>query len=524
MLRITGFRAELDDNDEQILEKVKKLLQTDDITEIKIIRRAVDARRSGDVHYVLSIDVRAGNEAAILKKEIRGVSRAEENIYKFPDYPPLERRPLVVGSGPAGLFCALFLARGGHRPIMIERGADVDTRTAAVEKFWQGGELNPRTNVQFGEGGAGTFSDGKLTTGIKDKRINEVLREFVRYGAQEDILVNSKPHIGTDRLRGIVKNIRTDIIKLGGEVQFNTKLCDIEVDSGQVAGAVLETEYGIKRLAVRDIILAIGHSARDTVEMLSNRGVSMLRKPFSVGVRIEHSQEFISRAMYGGSAGKLPPADYKLAVHLPNGRSLYTFCMCPGGYVVAAASEQGGIVTNGMSYSARSGKNANSALLVGVYPEDFGGKDRLAGISFQREIERKAFRLTGDWRAPAQTVGDFLEGKKSVGFGKVHPTYKPGVVPESLDNVLPDFVCDALRSGILMMDKRIHGFAAKDAVMTAPETRSSSPVRFVRDENMQLSVRGLYSAGEGGGHAGGITSSAVDGIKAAEAVVQAIRY
>lgn len=519
MLRITDFYAGLDYDDAEILKRLKKILNTE-VKSFRVVRRAVDARRIKDVHYSLTIEAKVENEQKVLQKNLRGVTIANSASYSFFGGTKLKKSPIVVGSGPAGLFCALFLARDGQKPIVLERGADVDTRTAAVENYWSGGRLDETTNVQFGEGGAGTFSDGKLTTGIKDIRIRAVLEEFVRFGAPGDILINAKPHIGTDILRNVVKNIRNEIIGLGGEVRFNTRLCDIRTENGKVVGAVVEKGKVKSEIEAEKIVLAIGHSARDTVEMLLSRGVLMRQKPFSVGVRVEHSQQMISNVLYGESAKKLPPADYKMAVHLPSGRSLYTFCMCPGGYVVAAASEKGMICTNGMSYSDRGGKNANSALLVGVYPSDFDSDDPLAGIEFQREIERRAYAATNGVGAPAQMVGDFIQKQPSVGFGAVEPTYRPKAIPTELDGILPDFVCDTLREGIVLMDRKIRGFASSDAVMTAPETRSSSPVQFIRDENMQLSVKGLYSAGEGGGHAGGITSSAVEGIKAAEAVVQ----
>ena len=516
MIRIINLRAELSDSEGQIRARLEKKLGAR-VNRIKTVRRAVDARRKNDVHYVLTVDAEVSGEERILKKNITGVSAVNDAEYIFPAAKPLAERPVVVGTGPAGLFCALYLSRAGLAPIVIERGADADARAAAVEKFWSGGELDERTNVQFGEGGAGTFSDGKLNTGTRDVRIKAVLEEFVRFGAPEDILVNAKPHIGTDILRSVVKNMRNEIISNGGEVRFLTRLVDIEVSEGHITAAVTEDDTGRSRIKTDNIVLAIGHSARDTLEMLAERGIKMERKPFSVGARIEHRQEFISRAMYGSAADKLPPADYKLAVHLPDGRSLYTFCMCPGGYVVAAASEKGGLVTNGMSYSDRDGENANSAVLVGIAPSDFEGDDPLAGVRFQREIEQRAFRLCGG-KAPAQTVGSFLGRCAENKPCDVLPTYRPGVEFTEIDKVLPDFVCKAMREGLLEMDKRIHGFAADDAVLTVPETRSSSPVTLVRDGNMQLSVQGLYCAGEGGGHAGGITSSAVDGIKAAEAV------
>ncbi len=518
MLRVINFRAELDDDIQKIEKRLEKQLGTK-VKSVKIIKRAIDARRKSDVHYVLSVDVDAENESMILKKGLSNVSIAKNEAYTFPDCTVRGKRPLIVGTGPAGLFCALYLARAGFCPIVIERGADVDTRTKTVETYWSGGALDERTNVQFGEGGAGTFSDGKLNTGTKDIRIRAVLEEFVRFGAKEDILIDNKPHIGTDLLRNIVKNIRLEIIRLGGEVRFLTTLCDIKTENGKILGAIVESETDRYEIETDRIVLAIGHSARDTFEMLKKNGIKMEQKPFSIGARIEHSQEFISASMYGEAAKKLPPADYKLAVHLGNGRSLYTFCMCPGGYVVASASEKDTIVTNGMSYSDRLGKNANSAVLVNVTPADFKSHDPLAGMYLQRDIEKKAY-LVGGGKAPCETVGSFLGRTDKNEPDSIKPTYRPDVCPAKLERVFPHFITESIGQGLLLMDKRIHGFAADDAILTAPETRSSSPVRLIRDENLELSVKGLFSAGEGGGHAGGITSSAVDGIKAAEAIAR----
>lgn len=518
MLRIINLRAELDDGIIEITKKVEKQLSAK-VKSLKIVKRAVDARRKSDVHYILSIDADVNNEDKILKRNIPNISKSIKQKYQFPYSTPNGKRPLIVGTGPAGLFCALYLSRAGFNPIVIERGADVDSRTKAVESYWSGNALDERTNVQFGEGGAGTFSDGKLNTGTKDIRIGAVLEEFVAHGAKEDILINNKPHIGTDILRSVVKNIRAEIIKNGGEVRFLSKLVDIKIENDRVVGAVVEDVDGKYDIDTDKIVLAIGHSARDTFEMLKNRGIKMEQKPFSIGARIEHSQDFISSAMYGDFKSKLPPADYKLAVHLENGRSLYTFCMCPGGYVVASASEKNTIVTNGMSYSDRSGKNANSAILVNVTPDDFSSDDPLAGVYLQREIEQRAYTV-GKGKAPAETVGSFLGRTITNVPTDVLPTYKPDVSFTKLEEVFPEFITSSIKEGLMLMDKRIHGFASDDAVLTAPETRSSSPVRLVRNDSLELSVKGLYTAGEGGGHAGGITSSAVDGIKAAEAVAK----
>lgn len=516
MLKIQNFRCEISDTEKEIKEKLEKSIKSK-VCDFEILRRSIDARRKSDIHYTLTIAFSSENEKALLTK--KDIEIYNKEYYVFPPSKELNRRPVIIGFGPAGLFCALFLSRAGLNPIIIERGADVKTRTRAVEKFWNGGSFNPLTNVQFGEGGAGTFSDGKLNTGTRDFRQRTVLDEFVKFGADPDILVNAKPHIGTDVLRTVVENMRKEIIKNGAEVRFFTKLTDIITENNKVCGVKVTCDGKEEIIKTDNVVLAIGHSARDTFQMLYDKGIKMTQKVFSVGVRIEHSSEFISKSMYGDFYKRLPNADYKMAVHLKNGRSLYTFCMCPGGYVVASQSESETVVTNGMSYKSRDGKNSNSAILVNVMPSDLPDSNPLSGMYFQREIEKKAYQKSGGYFAPAETVGSFL------GFGEnkpgtVIPTYKPRIHLCKIGDIFPKFITDGLKEGLLLMDKKIKGFASHDAVLTAPETRSSSPVTFIRDEKFQLSIEGLYSAGEGGGHAGGITSSAVDGIKVAEAIAK----
>ncbi len=530
MLRLTELKLPLGHPQDALRAAVLKRLG---ITEHELIRfhihrRGYDARKRGQIALVYTVDVELTREDAV-RKRLAGdkhVAVTPDMAYKFVARAPqdLATRPVVIGAGPCGLLASLVLAQMGFKPVMLERGKAVRERTQDTWGLWRQGKLNPESNVQFGEGGAGTFSDGKLYSQIKDPRHHgrKVLEEFVQAGAPAEILYVSKPHIGTFKLVAMVEHMRETITALGGEIRFQSKVTDLDIVDGQVRGVVLASG---ERIASEHVILALGHSARDTFEMLHRRGVFMEPKPFSVGLRIEHPQSLIDRCRFGAQAGDplLGAADYKLVHHAGNGRSAYSFCMCPGGTVVAATSEEGRVVTNGMSQYSRNERNANAAIVVGITPADFPGDvavNPLAGVDFQRRWEAAAFEAGGrSYKAPAQKVGDFLAGRPSTGPGSVIPSYTPGVHWTDLSACLPDYVIATLREAIPAFDRQIKGFAMDDAVLTGVETRTSSPVRITRGADRQSrNTRGLYPAGEGAGYAGGILSAAVDGIQVAEAV------
>ncbi len=530
MIKLSNLKLPVDFDDKLVLSTIADKLGVSKkaIISFKFARLSVDARKKQNVCYNASVNIALNekivNENDVIKKNKKlGVALVTPYKYPLKKVTNTDIPPVVVGAGPAGLFCGLILAQSGMCPIIIERGKSVKERQKDVEKFWSTGILNTNSNIQFGEGGAGTFSDGKLNTGTKDIRGKKVLSEFVKHGAPEEIMYNAKPHIGTDNLPTAVENIRNEIINLGGKVMFETTLTDIIIKNNKVNGIVVNTKNGEEKIDCNNLVLALGHSARDTFERLKNIGIPMEQKPFSVGARIEHLQSEINKSQYGNFAGKgnLGAADYKLAVHLNNGRGVYTFCMCPGGTVVAAASEDNRLVTNGMSKFSRAELNANSALLVGINPNDFGSEDVLAGVALQRRLEENAFQLGGgDYKAPVQRVADFMIKRKTTFLGSVLPSYTAGVTMADIHQCLPEYITDSLKAGIKQLDNRLNGFANGDALLTAVETRSSSPVRILRNEKLEsISVSGLYPCGEGAGYAGGIMSAAVDGIKCAEMII-----
>ncbi len=530
MIRITDIKIDITKAKTHELEKESLLtyIQTNyrinpkDIKSFSIFKRAIDARKKDQLYFVYSVDLDVNNEKNYLIKKLKGLIEAP--LLTYQEIPSgdkkLSHRPVVVGFGPSGMFAALLLARRGYRPIVLERGYDVERRSENVEHFYQTGEYNEGSTILFGEGGAGTFSDGKLTTLINDIRCRYVLESLVTHGAQPEILYINKPHVGTDILKIVVKNVREEIISLGGEIRFNSKVTKLFINNQTIEGVLINDDEILKT----DVcLLGIGHSARDTFELLYDHKMEIIQKPFSVGVRIEHPQTMINESQYGKFAyePQLGAADYKLSYHASNGRSAYTFCMCPGGWVMCASSEEGGVVTNGMSESMRDHENSNSALLVNVNPSDFGSDHPLAGVLYQRQIEQKAFLLGGsNYHAPIQLVGDFLNDQKSTKLGSVKPSYRPGYQFAELKELFPNYVTETLKEALHDFNRKIHGFSMHDAILTGPETRSSSPIRMIRDEHHQSNILGLYPMGEGAGYAGGIMSSAVDGMKTAEKIIE----
>ena len=523
ILKIEEIGLHLSESEELLKGKIAEILKIPEgeILSYKITKKAIDSRKKTDILFVYSVEVTVKKPENIKEFSVRYRVRFFEpfvyEIKKAKKKP--KNRPVIIGFGPCGIFSALLLAKAGLKPLIIERGPMVDERVKAVNKFFKDGVLNTEANVQFGEGGAGTFSDGKLYTLVNDPRSKFIFEEFVKAGAPEEILFSATPHIGTDRLREVIKKMRAEIISLGGEFRFSTRLTDLIIEKGKLSAIVVNEK---EEIAVSDLILATGHSARDVYQLLFDRKLELAAKPFSMGVRIEHKAEMINRSQYGNDFQneKLGPAKYKLVEQQTGIRPVYTFCMCPGGYVMAATSEEGMVVTNGMSEFAQDGKNSNSALLVPVSPEDFGSDHPLAGIEFQRYWEKRAFQAGGgEYLAPAQLVGDFLEKKSSKKTMRIQSTYPRGVSFGSLDVCLPDFVAESLRKALPLMEKKIKGFAHPEAVLTGVETRSSAPVRIIRGENRETNISGIYPAGEGAGYAGGIVSSAIDGLATAEIIV-----
>lgn len=538
MIRISQLKLRVTHSEKDLRDAVCKTLKikTDALGNIKLIKRSLDARKKPDIFYIYTVDVTVVGEDKVLKqnRNNRDISKSEEKPYKFPAGKASEnvKRPVIIGTGPAGLFCALSLAEHGFKPIVFERGEAVERRMESVKSFWEGGALKVDSNVQFGEGGAGTFSDGKLNTLVKDVsgRNKKVLEMFVEAGAPEDILYVNKPHIGTDILCKVVKNMRKQITEYGGEIHFESKVTDIIVENGGVKAVVVEGVGGsMQTVEADEVVLAVGHSARDTFKMLYDKGIHMEPKSFAVGVRIQHPQEMINISQYGEEyPDVLQAADYKLTYQAANGRSVYSFCMCPGGYVVNASSEEGRLAINGMSYRDRGSLNANSALIVSVTPEDFGSDSPLAGVEFQRRLEENAYRAANG-KIPSERLGSFFERREGI-KSEAGNTAADITVPQfrglfeegaaDMQDILPDYMCEALCEAIHYFGTRIKGFDRADAIVSAVESRTSSPVRITRDEHFESNIKGLYPCGEGAGYAGGITSAAMDGIKVAEAIAK----
>ena len=523
MLRLEGIRLTPDEQEALLLQKTAQRLRCrpEDITALRILRKAIDAREG--LQFIYTVAAAVKNEQQVLRRcRDKRITPYKPEKYRLPAPVSCDTPPVVVGMGPGGLFAALVLAKCGLRPIVLERGEAVEQRRETVETFWRDGVLNTESNVQFGEGGAGAFSDGKLNTGTKDVRHRFILQQLVACGAPETILYDAKPHVGTDMLYIALQNLRRELLSLGADIRFGHRLDGVETDGGQLTALRVTAKGETYTLPCRHALLALGHSARDTVEMLYESGVHMEAKPFAVGVRIEHRQADIDAAQYRQYAGHpaLSASSYKLSCHLDSGRSAFSFCVCPGGTVVAAASEDGRAVTNGMSEYARDKENINGALLVNVTPDDFPTRHPLAGIAFQRQLEEAAFALGGgDYRAPAQRVEDFLLHRPTAAAGAVKPSYRPGVTYTDLHRCLPPFVAESIAGALPLLGSRLRGYDAPDALLTAVESRSSSPVKIPRDVGCQCNIRGIYPCGEGAGYAGGILSAAADGMRCAEAII-----
>lgn len=526
MLRITQLKVSIDKiEDEKEIKQLKKEaakmmhIEEGRIVDLTIVKKSIDARKKAEIKYIYAVDVAILKEEQFIKRNRnQNIVVANNTLYSFAPTgtKPLKNPPVVVGTGPAGLFCAYMLAKEGYRPIVLERGADVDTRVSDVNGFWKSRKLNPESNVQFGEGGAGTFSDGKLNTVVKDPsgRNRLVYETFVNHGGPKEILYQNKPHIGTDRLRDVVRSMREQIIAWGGEVRFHSKMTDLVIENGQIIAVMVNDK---EQIDCEVCVLALGHSARDSFEMMHGRGIPMEQKNFAIGLRIEHPQEMISKSQYGEEYPKLPAADYKLTYHASNGRSIYSFCMCPGGYVVNSSSEEGHMVVNGMSNYKRDAINANSALVVNVTTEDFEGDSPLAGMYFQRNYEKAAYELAQGF-VPVQRFGDFRDNIESNSIGNITPNIKGEYALSNLRKCVPNYVADAIIEGVEYFEGKIAGFGNEDAILSGVETRTSSPVRILRNEGLQSAILGIYPCGEGAGYAGGITSAAMDGIKVYEAI------
>ena len=525
MIRVTQIKLQPNHNKQDLVRKVAQTLRISEqeILDLQIKKQSLDARKKSDIKYVYSVDVEVSNEEHVMKKQRNSsVSIVKEKPYHFQvsGTQMLSNRPVIIGSGPAGMFCAYLLAQHGYRPIVFERGKEVTERVKDIESFWNGAPLNPESNVQFGEGGAGTFSDGKLNTLVKDAfgRNRKVLEIFVKHGAPEEILYQNKPHIGTDILIDVVRSMRRQIIAWGGSFYFQSCLTDLKIEEGSLKSISIKTAHGIKEYKTELMILAIGHSARDTFTMLYEKQFPLFPKAFAVGVRVEHLQSMIDASQYGTEHEyPLPAASYKVTANLTNGRGVYSFCMCPGGYVVNASSEEGLLAINGMSYHARNGKNANSAIIVTVSPKDYGEEHPLSGMMFQRELEKKAFEI-GQGKIPVQRFEDYCNHRVTDSFGKVIPEHKGAYAFANIREIFPEEINQSLEDGIKSFDKQIHGFANGDTLLSGVESRTSSPIRIERNETLQIENTGIYPCGEGAGYAGGITSAAMDGMKVAEMI------